>query len=124
MASFYQFTKSDVGFNLGKSFIEGLIEGAADQCDDDAEAEYMKRMMYQIVKDEGADKTNGGHFYTIKMNNGMTVIAAYYHPTKRHTASIQLGDHIERCYANPKEWAVVWCYRIQSGCKTFWNSEV
>ena len=81
--------------------------------------------MYEIVKDDGSDKTNGGHFYTFKINGGTDVIAAYYHPIRKHTASIQLGDKIERCYADPKSWAIVWCKRgFTSGCKSFWNSEV
>lgn len=52
------------------------------------------------------------------------VMSAYYHETKRHTATCQggvLGGGQIRAEAGPKQWAIALCKAGISGRKTFWN---
>lgn len=52
------------------------------------------------------------------------VISAYFHETKRHSATCQggtLGGGQIRAIAGPKQWAIAICKAGISGRKTFWN---
>lgn len=122
--SFHQFVLNDSSLTLGNALIEQIINIMARQCSDEALSAYLKKMNFHLAEDEGADKTNGGHFYSLKMYNDTIIAAAYYHPTQKHTVSIQLNDNMETCIAEPKQWAVVWGQQMTSSYKTSWKCEV
>lgn len=119
--TFHQFVLNDSTLTLGEPLLEQIINIMHSQCSDDSECQFLKRMMYQVSADEDAEKTNGGHFYSLHMYNDTIAAAAYYHPTLKHTASIQFNDHTENCSAEPKQWAVVWSHKLSPGYKTSWN---
>lgn len=122
--SFHQFVINDNSLTLGNTLIEQILSIMASQCNDEDESAYLKKKIFQIAEEADADATNGGHFYSLKMLNDTIIAAAYYHPTQKHTGSIQLDDHIETCNADPKQWAVVWGQKVKPGYKTSWKCEI
>ena len=77
----------------------------------------------------GIDRSNacqqevGGGLF-VSSTSGSEVIAAYYHPTKKHSATANgglFGGGIIKSIAEPGEWAIVGTKAGIKGRKTSWN---
>ena len=80
----------------------------------------------------GIDRSNacqqevGGGLF-VSSTSGSEVIAAYYHPTKKHSATANgglFGGGQVRSIASAGNWAVARSSSGMLGRKTFWNNDI
>ena len=80
--------------------------------------------VWQVIKPDGITSTspNGNDRFVTVMNDKQ-VVAAYFHPSKRHYAVAEGKTKSGRSYAPAGQWAYAVVMRALYGNKTFYGTD-
>ena len=92
-------------------------------CDINTLLDQIGKAFNTVVKRNGVTSISpNGNDRFVSILNGDQVIAAYFHPTKRHYATAEGKTKPGRSYAPAGKWAVAVVMRAISGNKTYYGT--
>ena len=93
-------------------------------CDINTLLDQIGKAFNTVVKRNGVTSISpNGNDRFVSILNGDQVIAAYFHPTKRHYATAEGKTKPGRSYAPAGKWAVAVVMRAISGNKTYYGTD-